>query len=98
MNAASKSVFTIPAGVPFAKTLAEYIYKHWGKTPELLSDVTILLPTRRACRTLREAFSEIGIGKALILPRMQAIGDVNEEDLSLSLLANGEAFLDNRSE
>ncbi|MCB1532679.1 MAG: PD-(D/E)XK nuclease family protein [Alphaproteobacteria bacterium] len=80
------SIFTIPAGVPFAKTLAKSLLADYGDTPESLSDVTILLPTRRAVRVVREAFLDAGEQSAVILPRLQAIGDIDEEELSLSLM------------
>ncbi len=46
--------------------------------------MTVLLPTRRACRALREAFLRQSEGRPLLLPRMAPIGDVDEEELILT--------------
>lgn len=56
----------------------------FGERPETLSQVTLLLPTRRACRTVRDAFLRYGDGKAMLLPRMQPIGDLDEDELALT--------------
>jgi len=77
-------VYTIAPGAPFAEVLARGIIKTVGDTPEALSAVTVLLPTRRACRTLREAFLRLGDGKPMLLPRMTPMGDVDEDELALS--------------
>ena len=55
-----------------------------GGDPLALSRVTILLPTRRACRSLRDAFLRAGGGGTMILPVIQPIGDVDEDELLLS--------------
>ncbi len=83
-----KHVFTISAGRPFARALAKQILAEAGDQPEKLARYKILLPTRRACRTLREAFLQITKGKPLLLPSMQPIGDIDEEELSLSCFGN----------
>ncbi|MGH1398574.1 MAG: double-strand break repair protein AddB [Alphaproteobacteria bacterium] len=75
-------IYNIPAGIPFAKSLAA---KLLTEDKDTLPDILILLPTRRACRTLREAFLQQNAGKPILLPRMQAIGDIDEEELSLSI-------------
>jgi len=64
--------------------LAAGLLDRHGGDPLALADVTVLLPTRRACRTLREAFLRRGAGRALMLPRMMALGDVDEDDLLLA--------------
>jgi len=56
----------------------------FGSRPELLSQVTLLLPTRRACRTVREAFLRYSAGAPLLLPRMHPIGDLDEDELALT--------------
>ncbi len=78
-------VYTIPAGLSFVESLAQGILQKAGDDPLTLARMQILLPTRRACRSLREAFLKLSKGKPLLLPRMNAIGDVDEEDLSLTL-------------
>ena len=49
-------IFSIPAGVPFVDALAEGMLAEAGGDPLRLAEMTVLLPTRRAGRALREAF------------------------------------------
>src|SRR5260370_16530491 len=60
-----------------------------GADPLLLPRITVLLPTRRAVRSLREAFLRVApdgkvVGTPLLLPRMRPIGDLASDELSLS--------------
>ncbi|MEN3976505.1 double-strand break repair protein AddB [Emcibacter sp. SYSU 3D8] len=80
----SPSVFTIPAGISFVDALARGLMVRYGADPLALGRVRVLLPTRRAARTLREAFLRLSDGKALILPVMQPLGDVDEGELSFA--------------
>jgi ATP-dependent helicase/nuclease subunit B len=84
-------VFSIPAGVPFLAALAAGIRRELGDDPLALARATVVLPNRRAARALGEAFLAAGEGKALLLPRIVAVGDVDEDEL---ILAGGEAALD----
>ena len=52
--------------------------------PLALARVTILLPTRRACRSLSEAFGRLSAGRLLLLPLMMPLGDLDEEEIDLS--------------
>src|SRR5674476_366218 len=89
MPAAKPNVFNIPASAPFLRTLIDALRA--GKLvpgfpasddPLELSNATLYLPTRRACRLAREAFLEHmnpeSDGDAAILPRIVAIGDLDE--------------------
>lgn len=78
------TVFNIPAGTPFVDALAEGLLARHGADPLALSSVQVLLPNRRAVRALREAFLRISDGRALLLPRLRPIGDVDEEELALA--------------
>lgn len=88
-EAGAHSVYTIPAGVPFARALAAQILKDYKGSPEALPLMRILLPTRRAARVLREAFLRESGGKPLLLPQMSALGDIEEDELSLHMLGAG---------
>ena len=77
------SVWTISAGLPFLDALVEGIFARSGRDPLALAGLTILLPSRRACRSLREAFLRAGEGAAMLLPRMAALGDLDAEELEL---------------
>lgn len=72
-------IHTIPAHRPFADSLARGLLAETADDPLMLADYRILLPTRRACRAMRDAFLRIGQGRALLLPRMEPIGDMDTE-------------------
>ena len=86
------NLFTLPLGIPFLEALAHAILngnlpKPGGKAPDILSlpKITLLLPTRRAARTAREAFLSVAKTRALIIPRIQPI---SEGDSDTSLISN----------
>ncbi len=81
----SKTVSSIPAGSPFAQTLAQKLLDDTANNPETLARYQIFLPTRRACRTLQETFLRLSNGKPLLLPRLLTLGQIDEEELSLSI-------------
>jgi ATP-dependent helicase/nuclease subunit B len=80
------TLLTIPPGVPFLEALAAGLLAR-SPDPLALSDRMILLPTRRAARALARAFLRRSGGKALLLPRMVPLGDVDAAELDLSLAA-----------
>ena len=94
LKASRRYVQTIPAGYPFARTLAANLLDEAQGRPEFLARSTILLPTRRACRVLRECFLDISGGKPILLPRLTPIGDVDEGELSLLFMGQGEIMRD----
>ena len=80
------NLYTIPPSAPFLTTLARAVLA--GKLPHAggqkpdpltLPLTTIYLPTRRAARALREAFLAEAKCDALLLPRIRALGDPDEE-------------------
>ena len=90
----TQRVFNIPASAPFLPTLIEAL--HGGKLgfdfaddPLTLSSATLYLPTRRACRLLREAFLDRLRGDGAILPRIIAIGDIDEDEIAFAESAAG---------
>jgi len=70
--------YTIPADKAFIFHLAGWILETYGADAAGLTRILVLLPNRRSCRALREAFLEITGGKPLLLPRIQPIGDLEE--------------------
>lgn len=82
-------VSTIPPGISFVDALAAGLLADHGGDPLALCRVTVLLPTRRAVRSLREAFLRLGGGKPMLLPVMRPIGDVDEDDFAF-----GDSVLD----
>jgi ATP-dependent helicase/nuclease subunit B len=84
-EAPQPAVYTIPPDVAFLPALVRAILSgrlSGGIPPEALqlSRWTILLPTRRACRSLREAFIETDPETPRILPVIRPIGDVDEDE------------------
>ncbi len=75
---------TIPAELPFLDTLVAGILPRAGDDPLALTRTTILLPTRRAVRSLTEAFLRASAGRALLLPRLVPVGDLDAEELTIS--------------
>lgn len=85
MNRPHHNIFSIPAGEPFAHALVSKILNDYQDKPEALADVILFLPTRRSCRIVQETFLSLSNNKAILLPKIRAIGDVDEEDLDFDL-------------
>jgi ATP-dependent helicase/nuclease subunit B len=86
MTAARRTnVFSIPAGIPFARALTGGLIE---RTDDL-QDALIFVPTRRAVRALRDAFAG-AMGGAALLPDIRALGDSWEEDFDPSTDGIGE--------
>ncbi len=78
-------VFTIPPSAPFLPTLVAALRDgrlgfRLPDDPLAWADATLFLPTRRACRLARDAFLNALGGRAAVLPRIIAIGDVDEDE------------------
>jgi ATP-dependent helicase/nuclease subunit B len=78
------SLYTIPPGLSFVDALARGLLDRMGEDPLALAEATVLLPTRRAARALQEAVLRAGGGRALLLPRMRPLGDVDADELLLA--------------
>jgi ATP-dependent helicase/nuclease subunit B len=74
------SVYAMPGEVRFADSLALGLLAEFP-APLDLASAQIFLPNRRAIRALSEALLRSSDGKALILPRLRALGDVSDEDI-----------------
>jgi len=77
---ARPNVYTISPSENFSDCLVMGLLRHYGDDPLTLSRLTLLLPNRRGIRAVRDGFLRQSGGKALLLPRMQAIGDVDEDE------------------
>lgn len=79
----------IPTGVSFVDALAFGLMRETASDPLSLSAISILLPNRRACRAVQEAFLRLGAsgGRALMLPRLMPLGDLDESELGLQGIA-----------
>ena len=71
--------FTIDAHRPFLTDLARTLFDTLGRDdPDALADAVVLLPTRRGARALAEAFVGAAGGRAVLLPQILALGDLDE--------------------
>jgi ATP-dependent helicase/nuclease subunit B len=97
MPAAKANVFNIPASAPFLPALIRAL-RAGRLVPGFLADAdplelskaTLYLPTRRACRLAREIFLDELKGEAAILPRIVALGDLDEDEIAFAEAATGE--------
>ncbi len=76
-------IFNMPIGVSFVDEFAKGLLNMCADNKDFLANYLILLPSRRACRSLQEAFLRITDGSPLILPKMQPIGDVDTDNLEI---------------
>ena len=88
MSTDAPTVYTVPPYEPFVDALAGGILSGRAvpldsSDPLALSQLTILLPTRRACRALGLAFLRAAPGRALLPPRIRPLGDIDEDEPSL---------------
>jgi ATP-dependent helicase/nuclease subunit B len=82
-------VFTIPASAPFLPTLIKALVDGRlvqglapGADPLALAPVTLYLPTMRAARSARDVFLAVLGRDAAILPRIVALGDMDEDEIA----------------
>jgi len=78
-------VYTIPATAPFGDALVagllngDVISLPAGD-PLALARVTLLMPTRRACRAIQDAFLRASGSAAMLLPRILPLGDIDDDE------------------
>src|ERR1700704_613718 len=84
-------VFSVPVSVPFLRTVISALVDgrlvdgfEARRNPLNLAQATLYLPTRRAGRLAREIFLEVLKVDAAILPRIVALGDIDEDELAFS--------------
>jgi ATP-dependent helicase/nuclease subunit B len=97
-------VFNVPASAPFLRTVIAALVD--GRlvegfdaraNPERLAQATLYLPTRRAGRMAREIFLDVLGAEVVLLPRIVALGDIDEDELEFAEAAEqfgGSAPLD----
>ena len=94
-------VFTIPASTPFVPTLIDALAGGRlvpgfpaSHDPLAFAGATLYLPTRRACRLVRDRFLEVVKSDAAILPRIVPIGDLDEDEIVFASAATSDAAED----
>jgi ATP-dependent helicase/nuclease subunit B len=88
-------VFSVPLSVPFLRTVIAALLDGKlvegfaaRKSPERLAQATLYLPTRRAGRIAREIFLDEMQTDAAVLPRIVALGDIDEDELAFAQAAS----------
>src|SRR5246127_835907 len=84
-------VFSVPLSVPFLRTVIAALVDgrlvdgfEARAQPERLARATLYLPTRRAGRMAREIFLDELNTDAVLLPRIVALGDIDEDELAFA--------------
>jgi ATP-dependent helicase/nuclease subunit B len=87
-------VFNVPASAPFLRTVIAALVDgrlvdgfNARAHPERLAQATLYLPTRRAGRMAREIFLDVLGTDAVVLPRIVALGDIDEDELEFAQAA-----------
>src|ERR1700760_1815105 len=82
-------VFSVPPSVPFLRCVIAALIDgrlvegfEARSDPAKLAEATLYLPTRRAMRVAREAFLDELKSDAAVLPRIVALGDIDEDELA----------------
>ena len=84
-------VFNVPLSAPFLRTVVAALVDgrlvdgfEARRHPENSARATLYLPTRRAGRLAREVFLDELDRDAVILPRIVALGDIDEDELAFA--------------
>jgi ATP-dependent helicase/nuclease subunit B len=84
-------VLSVPLSVPFLRTVIAALVDgalvegfEARREPERLARATLYLPTRRAVRLAHGIFLDVLGLEAAILPRIVALGDIDEDELAFS--------------
>src|SRR6202453_3644478 len=84
-------IFSVPVSAPFLRSIIAALID--GRLvdgfearvhPEKLAQATLYLPTRRAGRMAREIFLDELKTDAVVLPRIVALGDIDEDELAFA--------------
>ncbi|QPF84827.1 double-strand break repair protein AddB [Bradyrhizobium genosp. L] len=84
-------VFSVPVSAPFLRTVIAALVDgrlvagfEARNDPARLANATLYLPTRRAGRLAREIFLDVLDADAAVLPRIVALGDIDEDELAFA--------------
>src|SRR5438105_9611806 len=84
-------VFSVPLSVPFLRSVIAALVDgrlvegfEARSEPAKLAQATLYLPTRRALRVAREVFLDELKTDAVVLPRIVALGDIDEGELAFA--------------
>src|SRR5262245_5359448 len=84
-------VFSVPVSVPFLRSVISALIDgrlvmgfEARRNPANLAEATLYLPTRRAMRVAREVFLDELKSDAAVVPRIVALGDIDEDELAFA--------------
>ena len=84
-------VLGVPLSVPFLPAVVRALVEgrlvkgfDARSNPARLADAILYLPTRRAVRVAREVFLDALKADAAVLPRIVALGDIDEDELAFA--------------
>src|SRR6201985_1186778 len=84
-------VLSVPLSVPFLRCVIAALIDgrlvegfEARSNPARLAEATLYLPTRRALRVAREVFLDELKSDAAVLPRIVALGDIDEDELAFA--------------
>ena len=75
------SVFTIDPSHSFADELVKGLSARFGDDPLQFSSVMVMVPNRRAVRSVRDAFLRLHGDQPMLLPDLRAVGDIDEGEI-----------------
>lgn len=75
------ALWTIETGKNFAQTLTHGILRRYGDAPLALTNIALLLPNRRAVRSVQTAFMRAFEARAALLPRLMVLGEEPQDGL-----------------
>lgn len=76
-------IYNIPQSCSFVDVLAQKFGLMYQDNPAGLAGLMFLLPNRRACLSLRDAFVRLNGLRPTLLPKIVPIGDLEEDEISL---------------
>ncbi|MBR6409650.1 MAG: PD-(D/E)XK nuclease family protein [Alphaproteobacteria bacterium] len=74
-------VYNIPLSCSFVSVLAERFLEEYKNNPLELCDVVFLMPNRRSCLSLKQAFLNANGLKPFLLPQIVPVQDVDEDEI-----------------
>lgn len=76
------NIFNISPRYPFLDVLATYVIETAKEKDLNIANDIILLPTRRACRHLKDLFFKLSHNDAVLLPTILPLGDIDENGIA----------------
>lgn len=77
-------IYNIPATNSFLDVLAQHFLNEYQNKPQELPGVLFLLPNRRACKAMADAFVRLQGLKPTMLPKMLPLAEAEEDELLIT--------------